>query len=353
MPTTKTAESTAKRTGKKPGAKRTSKSAKSATKRKPGQLPTQEASDQPQKPRREAADKDQILADKLLSLMAAGTLPWRQHWWTQPCANLLTGHRYQGWNPLFAQVDAEERGFEHLLFVGFRQAASMGWKVAGKATWLRSMKVVAVKDENGEETGDFRRWFDWVPVFNVAVLDDSGAEVKVSDYIAKFATPENLAPRIDAAEDFIAAQNPVVIYGGSNSSYDPTTDIIRMPRFKDFTDAEAYYAVHIHELIHRTGHPTRLNRPIFSRFGTNAYAFEELVAELGAVFICAQLGLSLKMENHASYLNHWQAIIASDNRAFLKAMTLARKSADHLLANAGMLIREAEEAEVDTLPVAA
>lgn len=248
---------------------------------------------------------------------------------------------------LLAEIDVAEKGYSKSLFVGYKQALGMGWKIrkGSKATYLRWVGAVPKKDEDGEETGEVIRLPRWVPVFNLDCVDDKNSEVKVQDLAAKFDRPENSAPRIEAAEALISAQSATVVSGGNRASYNSSDDFIRMPRYKEFSSAEAYYAVHIHELIHWAAHPSRLNRPIFNRFGTQAYAFEELVAELGAVFVCSHLGITPCLENHASYLGEWQSIITSDNRAFFRAATLARDAANYLLENAGMLTRNLSDLE--------
>lgn len=285
-----------------------------------------------------AIDKFQLIADKLLSLMESGTLPWRKPWTATPYANAVTGHEYRGMNPLLAQIDMLASGYSTTLFAGFGQAKEKGWKLrkGSKATWLRWGGVIR-KEEEDTITGNVEekvfRTVKWLQVFNLDCFDDSEVDTKIADVIARFTGPENTAPRINEVERLIDAQEAVVKFGGNKACYSPSQDEIRMPQYASFSTPELYYATFIHELVHRTGHSSRLNRPIQNRFGSEAYAFEELVAELGAAFVCSEVGLTPALEHHASYLENWRSIIKSDNKAFFKAVTLAQHAASLLLDN--------------------
>ncbi len=300
--------------------------------------------------KKEACDKFQLLADKLLTLMQEGTLPWRKPWHTTPYCNAISGHRYQGINPLIAQIDVLVNGYSSPLFAGFAQAGEKNWKIkkGSKATWLRWGGTVCkeVENELGEVSEEFFRSFKWLQVFNLDCFDDSESTTKIADVISRFRGKENPGNRMDEAEQLIAAQNADVTFGGDRACYSPTLDTIKMPHFQKFSTPEMYYATFIHELIHRTGHSSRLDRELSGRFGTQAYAFEELVAELGAAFTCSQLGIVPALEHHASYLENWIEIIQDDNRAFFRATALAQKAANLLLENAGLIATDSETVDL-------
>lgn len=290
-----------------------------------------------------AVDKFQLLTDKLLTLMQSGKTPWVQPWHSTPYANAVTGHRYRGINPLLATADVMLNNYQTSLFVGFTQAKELNWKIrkGSKATWLlwggTTCKEV-IDQENGESQRKFFNAFKWLNVFNLDCMDDHESKTKTAQFIEKFKpSGNNTAPRLEVAEQFIKAQGAKVSFGGDIACYVPSLDKIKLPNYGDFTSAEAYYATYAHELSHWTGHSTRLNRPLKARFGSQAYAFEELVAEISAAFVCNELAIACQLEHHASYLNSWIEILKSDNRAFIKAATLAQKSARYLLANAEML----------------
>ncbi|MEM9008022.1 MAG: zincin-like metallopeptidase domain-containing protein [Cyanobacteria bacterium P01_F01_bin.86] len=288
---------------------------------------------------KKACDKFQLIAHKLLQLMEQGTLPWRRPWHVTPCANALTQHRYQGLNPLLAQIDVMSSDYDTTLFAGFSQAKAKGWKLrkGSKATWLRWGGVVSKEEEDaltGEVKAKFFTTVKWLQVFNLDCFDDSEADLKLADVIAKFQGPQNPDPRIDEAETLIAAQEADIHHGSGKACYVPSKDQIHLPHFEAFSSAELYYSTAIHELTHWTGHRSRLDRKLQNRFGSSAYAFEELVAELGAAFVCNELGTTPALEHHASYLEGWISIIKSDHKAFFKAISLAQKAATLLLENA-------------------
>ena len=119
--------------------------------------------------------------------------------------------------------------------------------------------------------------------------------------------------------------------GQGSPAFYPKADYITLPRFKDFNSGDAYYAAALHELTHWSGHSSRLNRDMQSRFkDANLYAFEEMVAELGAAFMCAEFGFSNEALNHAGYLQHWIKLLKDDVKAFLSAASRAQAAVDYL-----------------------
>ena len=121
-------------------------------------------------------------------------------------------------------------------------------------------------------------------------------------------------------------------WGGGEAYYNRTRDFVAMPDRAAFSDADDLACVLLHEAAHWTGHPGRLNREFGKRFGDATYAFEELVAELAAAFLCADLGLSSEpRQDHAQYLEGWLRVLKHDNRAFFNAASLATKATQFLL----------------------
>lgn len=294
------------------------------------------------KNQRRAVDKFQLLTDKLLALMEAGSTPWQKPWHSTPYSNAVSGHQYRGINPLLAAADVMLNDYQTPLFVGFSQAKELGWKVrkGSKATWLL-WGGTSAKDVTDETTGETKKQFfsafKWLNVFNLDCIDDSEAETKVSSFIHSSSPNRNLDPRLEDAERFIKAQSAQVSFGGDVACYVPSLDKIKLPKYDDFTSAIAYYSTFAHELSHWTAHPTRLNRPLKAKFGSQAYAYEELIAEISAAFICNELGMEMQLEHHASYLAHWIQILKSDNRAFIRAATQAQQASRYLLTNAGLM----------------
>ena len=130
-----------------------------------------------------------------------------------------------------------------------------------------------------------------------------------------------------------------IIEGGAQAFYKPATDTIHLPARETFINPEAFYSVALHEATHSTGHASRLARDFSGRFGTEAYAFEELIAELGSAFLNANLGIiGSTLQDHADYPAHWIGILKSDKKAILTAAAAASKAhafIKGLLANQG------------------
>ena len=138
--------------------------------------------------------------------------------------------------------------------------------------------------------------------------------------------------RIAHAESFFAATGATIQHGGNQAFYTMAADRVQMPPFESFQDAESYYATLAHEVTHWTRHPKRLERDFGrKRFGDEGYAMEELVAELGAAFLCADLALTPEVrEDHAGYLASWLTVLKNDKRAIFTAAAHAQRAAEYL-----------------------
>src|SRR6202044_12757 len=133
--------------------------------------------------------------------------------------------------------------------------------------------------------------------------------------------------------------------GGNQAFYSPSTDHIQMPPFGAFKEGVSYYSVLAHEHTHWTASGARCNRELGKRFGDAAYAAEELIAELGAAFTCAHLGLSTEpREDHAQYLDSWLRVLKADSRVIFTAASKAQQATDWMIARAGESTRVAEVA---------
>jgi antirestriction protein ArdC len=136
---------------------------------------------------------------------------------------------------------------------------------------------------------------------------------------------------IAALEALATDSGAIIKHGGDRAFYSPSEDFIQMPHKTDFTNEAAYYATLLHELAHWSGNATRLNRDLSGRFGNEAYAAEELIAELSAAFLCAEYQIDGDLR-HAGYIASWLRILKNDNKAVFKAAALAQKSADYIKA---------------------
>jgi antirestriction protein ArdC len=138
---------------------------------------------------------------------------------------------------------------------------------------------------------------------------------------------------IEYAEQLLSQSGAVIRHGGNRAYYLPTDDYIQLPPVASFSQSDDYYSTALHELCHWTGHPTRLDRVQGRVNGKEAYAFEELVAEIGAAFLCAHCGLSARLE-HASYIDSWLNALRRDKRLIFVAASGAQKAVDFVLEKA-------------------
>jgi antirestriction protein ArdC len=136
---------------------------------------------------------------------------------------------------------------------------------------------------------------------------------------------------IAALEALATDSGAVIKHGGDKAFYSPSNDFIQMPNKCDFMNETAYYATLLHEMAHWSGNANRLNRDLSGRFGNEAYAAEELIAELSAAFLCAEYQIDGDLR-HAGYIASWLRILKNDNKAVFKAAALAQKAADYIKA---------------------
>lgn len=301
-----------------------------------------------------AIDKYELVANKIVELLDKEIMPWRKPWHSTPYMNLVGGNLYSGRNPLYCAIDCLINGWDETYFVGFSQGKSIGWQLAkgSKSTWIR-FGGTGSKEVEDKETGKLEKTFyglhKWHNVFHVNFWDDSEADVKKADLIAKHAGkyPQTFLsdPKPEQLQKFVDAQGADISHGGNACFYLPEKDAIRMAPYESFTSANAYYSTQIHELGHWTGNSKRLGRDLSGKQGSEQYAKEELVAEFTSAFVCNQLGITSELEQHASYLKYWRSIIKADPKALFKAMDQASAASDLLLSNAG-LVKETESKEL-------
>jgi antirestriction protein ArdC len=162
-------------------------------------------------------------------------------------------------------------------------------------------------------------------VFNVAQCENLLDSI-MSGKPARVRNPDT---RDDLADQFLRSTGAVIREGHGEAYYAPSADFISLPRFEAFKGADHFYNVAFHELSHWTGHKSRLDRDLRHRFGARAYAAEELIAELGAAFLCAEFGFNGDVRN-AGYIATWIDLLKSDKRAFFTACSKAQVAADYL-----------------------
>lgn len=256
--------------------------------------------------------------------------PWRMAARRGMPTNHLTGHRYSGINVLLLWLAAEERGCERNEWLTFKQAQELGASVRKGSKGVLCMLYKSVAKPGGDEVeGEADAPKGVVPMlkpfwlFNVADVDGLPK--------GNAAAAQTVACN-EAGEALLVASGATVLHGGNAACYSTAQDLIRIPNKAQFSRLEDYYATALHELVHWTGAESRLNRSFGKRFGDDAYAFEELVAELGSAFLMADLGMSeATIQGHADYLGHWVKVLAKDKNAIFSAAKHASAAHQYLM----------------------
>jgi len=274
-------------------------------------------------------DLYQTVTDRIVAQLEAGTLPWVKGWATGGSMvpmNAVSERPYSGINVLLYWASAEQ-GWARPRFLTFKQAKDAGGHVrkGEHGMPLYFFKQLTVSDKASGEDKTIPMLKEYT-VFNVSQCEG------LSDRLAngECALIQNNQQREGLADQFISATGADFREGAGAPCYVPSKDFVTVPRFAEFHDCPEYYAAAFHELVHWTGHKSRLDRDLKSRFDVDAYAMEELVAELGAAFLCAEFGFDNAHANQASYLDHWLKVLKADNRAIFTAASKAQKAADYL-----------------------
>lgn len=235
--------------------------------------------------------------------------------------NAVTKRPYSGLNVLMLWHKREEKQYRENSWLTYKQCQEAGGQVrkGEKSTiCIYANKQVIEQGTEEERLVPFMRMFS---LFNVQQCDGLPQSEPAPEL------PEH--ERDERAEAFFAATGATTSWGEPIAAYSPGLDIIAMPERGAFENPESLYATWAHEATHWTGATHRLNRDLTSRFGEDAYAFEELVAEIGAAMTCAHLQIKGELR-HASYVDHWLKVLKRDSRAILSAASLASKAADYL-----------------------
>lgn len=292
-------------------------------------------------------DVYEMVTQRMIALLEAGTVPWVKPWAVNPgCgafpSNLTTGRPYRGVNTLILWCEQQAFGYSSPYWMTFNQAKAKGWKVrkGEKATSIIFWKFLDVSetDETGERSDRQIPVLRYYNVFNADQVE--GAVIPGS---GEFEQPEPIEEAQRIADGFAPPRGPRVTHlPMDRACYSPSRDVIQMPPRGAFRDMEAYYATLFHEQVHSTGHASRLDRKFGARKGDADYAREELVAEIGAGFLCASAGLGFSGDSgapwdgmpHAAYIAHWLGRLENDKRLVVTAAGQAQKAADLILGGA-------------------
>lgn len=284
-----------------------------------------------------ATDIRRQVTDRIVDALRAGTPPWRRPWRpdrtnTGVAANALSGHTYRGVNALLLSVS----GYECRWWATFAQVQALGGRVrkgerSTRIVFYRRVERAVGATAAGDEVIDTFPLLRTYSVFNVEQTDGLG------QLLPRACETPRAFTTFTPAEAVLAASGADIRYGGGKAEYDPDRDSIRLPEREAFAAPHEFYATAFHELAHWTGHASRLDRLTRNaRFGSTAYAREELVAEMGGCFLAAELGVPHgdDLTNHAAYLASWLRVLGADPTAIFTAAAQASAAAGYLFSHA-------------------
>ena len=280
------------------------------------------------------SEKTDATINRILEAMEGGKLAWRKPWQHDTATGAIhyngaSGHRYTGANPIILHVAAMARGFQSTCWLTFKQIKDLGGSNKGaKAEWILRPVLINKKDENGEKTDESFMAFNAYPVFNF----DECTGIDAAKLVRLDVQPLKIrdVPNESAVLDMVQTVGASVHHGGNRAFYTPGGDYIQMPNKGQFVSAEHYDSTLAHETVHWTGAKHRLDRLTPDRFGGKDYAFEELVAELGAALIMAEFGVDCSKLESPAYLQNWIRLMTDHKAAFFKAATLASHAVEYI-----------------------
>jgi antirestriction protein ArdC len=293
-------------------------------------------------------DLYQEVTNRIIALIEQGVAPWRQTWNSYGLArNYATGHIYTGINYLLMN----NTGYSIPYFMTFNQVQEQGGQVrkGAKAEMVIYFKVfykdvndqTLTKDEsimrtrNGEEI----RMLKFIRYYNVFNIGDiEGIEFNIQEISLK---PKEKIERCEHLVENMPNKPGTITVPGDSACYYPANDFINIPAMKQFDSTEHYYATLFHELVHATGHTSRLARLEVMHpelYRDKQYAREELIAEMGASFLCSTVHIDYDdiVESSAAYLDGWLKVLKEDSKFIFKVASEAQRAADYIL-NKGKL----------------
>ena len=284
------------------------------------------------------ADVYTRITNTIVDQLEQGVRPWLKPWNADHAAGRITrplranGIPYRGINVLSLWMEAEAKGYAAPIWITYKQALELKAQVrkgerGSLVVYASTTTRTEIDNATGNETERDIPFLKGYTVFNVEQVEGLPAQ-----YYATVPRTPDPVQHIASADAFFAATGATINHGGNRAYYNVSQDFEQMPPFEAFRDAESYYAVLAHECTHWTRHGSRLDRSFGrKRWGDEGYAMEELIAELGSAFLCAELDLTPDIrEDHAAYVANWLKVLKDDKRAIFSAAAHAQRAADFL-----------------------
>ncbi|HIE3619857.1 TPA: ArdC family protein [Yersinia enterocolitica] len=272
---------------------------------------------------RTKTDIYQTVTDSIISALETGVKPWSCPWQRVPGmsglpSNYATGAAYSGMNIMLLWCSASKQGFSDPRWMTYKQAKTEGGQVRKGEHGTTAIFYTTLEKENDDGETDYIPMLKTFTVFNVEQIDG----LPLSDEAVFPAETFEPLPR---AEALFRNSGATIIEKGQKAFFATSTDEIHLPERRLFTDAANFYATGLHELVHWSGAKGRLNREMKGKFGSEGYAFEELIAEVGSAFLMADLGIVGEVQ-HESYIASWLKALKNDKRYIFKAASSASKA---------------------------
>ena len=277
---------------------------------------------------------NEMITQKMIErISATGTLPWRKPWVSQDARpqNLVSRKPYRGVNAFLLHM----MGYAQPYFLTMKQANQLGAKIRKGE---KSIPVVFWKFVEPDENKDDPEQRGYAMLRYYHVFNVAQCEGLPEGKVPKLDKPNREVCPIAAAERLIEdmPNKPEIDYNHSYAAYSPLADAVHMPSPDMFLGDEGFYSTLFHELVHSTGHKSRLARKgvvDLNRFGSHEYSKEELVAEMGATFLCGHCGILPQVEdNSVAYLNGWLERLKADPSMLVSAGQQAQKAYDYIVA---------------------
>lgn len=276
-----------------------------------------------------------IITEKIIQQLEHGTVPWRKPWHDGGIpTNLISKRPYRGINLMLLAM----AGYEHNLFLTSKQLKELGGSIKPeeKPHLVVYWNYVDKKNIDSTDTDDAREdtksnkkaMLRYYTVFNVAQCD--GIPEKLIPKIPHISHPESTCKLIVNG----MPNKPRIQHKEQRAYYDPLKDYVNMPKQTSFTSDEAYYSTLFHELVHSTGHHSRLHRQgliDMAEFGSTPYSHEELVAEIGSCYLQSHAGIRGEFEQSVAYIQGWLKVLKEDRKCIFSASTAAQKAVDYIL----------------------
>ena len=272
-------------------------------------------------------DIQEMITNRMVQALDKGKIPWKKPWSTMGVPmNYVSKKPYQGINVFLLAIVASDETY----FLTFNQIKQLKGHLKSGSEGIPvvywDMRKITDKNEKGETIEKTIPFMKYYTVFKL--YDTEG--------IARPEIKEGLSEvdRISNAEKLVKGTGATIEYKTQDRAYySPSDDKITMPDIQQFKNASGLYSTLLHELTHWTGHKSRLNRLTeCASFGTEDYSKEELVAELGSAFMCAELGIDNNntLENSEAYIQSWSKVLRNDKGMIISASSKAKKAVDYI-----------------------